>query len=85
MNPKAIDALKSLSQLALTAPDLEPLVVYDSVAALAARLAESMNETEGGEMSSAAQRASTTAEAVRNADRCQLSFREYLNLGSDVR
>lgn len=81
MKPKPIDALKSLSELALAAPGLEPLVVYDSVAALAAKLAENVNDPEYRDMVSAVEKASTTAQAVRDADRRQIDFRAFLQPG----
>lgn len=81
MKQKPIDALKSLSELALAAPGLEPLVVYDSVATLAAKLAEDVNDPEYRDMVSAVEKASTTARAVRDADRREVDFRDFLKLG----
>jgi len=81
MNTKPIDALKSLSELALTAPGLEPLVVYDSVATLASKLAEDVSDPAYRDMASAAERATATARAVRDADRQQVDFLNFLKPG----
>ena len=81
MNTKPIDALKSLSELALTAPGLEPLVVYDSVATLASKLAEDVSDPAHRDMASAAERATATARAVRDADRQQVDFLNFLKPG----
>lgn len=84
MKTKSIDALKSLSELALSAPSLEPLVVYDSVATLAARLAEDANDPEYREMVSAVEKASSAAQAVRDADRREVDFRDFLKPGREA-
>ena len=84
MTATPIDALKSLSELALSAPGLEPLVVYDSVATIAAKLAAALEGEECRDMASAAEIAVITARAVRDADRCTLDFREFLAPGGDV-
>lgn len=80
---KPLDALKSLSELALQAPGLEPLVVYDAVAALAAKLAQSIHGPQGREMASVAKRAIVIAGAVREADLCEVDFREFFSVGGE--
>ncbi|MDR3404966.1 MAG: hypothetical protein P4L99_20855 [Chthoniobacter sp.] len=72
-------ALKSLSELALNVPAAEPLVVYDSVAILALKLAESSPPPpDDRDLQVLAARAVVTAEAIRTADRCALDFRDLL-------
>ncbi len=79
MTTTSLHALKSLSELALTVLAAEPLVVYDSVALLALRLAESSPPPpEDGGLQALAVKAAITAEAIRAADRCELDFRHLL-------
>jgi hypothetical protein len=84
MKIKPIDSLKSLAELALSAPDLEPLVVYDCVATIAAKLAEGMVARDGDELASAAEMAMATARAVRAADCCAIDFRDFLHAGGET-
>jgi hypothetical protein len=84
MKPKPIDALKSLSELALSGPNLEPLVVYDSVASIAAKLAEDVNDPECLNLASTAKRAMITARAVRDADLCEIEFRDFLHMEGEA-
>ncbi len=79
MTTTPLNALKSLSELALTVPAEESLIVYDSVAILATRLALSSSPPlEDGDLQALATRAAFTAEAIRTADQCVLDFRHLL-------
>lgn len=79
MTPTPLHALKSLSELALTRPAAEPLVVYDSVAILATKLAESAPPLPiENDLHVLAAKAAGTAEAIRAADQCQIDFRHLL-------
>ena len=79
MTSTPLHALKSLSELALAAPPVEPLIVYDSVAVLATRLAaDAATFPPAGDFQALAEKAAVTAAAIRTADRCQLDFRQLL-------
>jgi hypothetical protein len=84
MTATPLHALKSLSELALTVPATEPLIVYDSVAILASRLAETAPlSPQEGDLHALAAKAVVTAEAIRAADRCEIDFRHLL--GGDAK
>ena len=79
MNTTPIHALKSLSELALTVPAAEPLIVYDSVVILATKLAEAAPPPQQDrDLQTLAAKAAFTAEAIRAADQCALDFRHLL-------
>jgi hypothetical protein len=78
-----LDALKALSEAALSGDVGEALVVYDAVAVIGAALLHTTAGEEAKEMREMVSVAMEAAQLIRQADERQLAFRELL--GGDGR
>jgi hypothetical protein len=80
---KTFNSISALAELALAAPGVEPLVVYDAVGNLA-RNAPAAGEAEKLLLMQMSVAAESTARSIRNADKDQLEFSQLLKSGESA-